>query len=79
MHRPKAERPPKLLRDEEVIAQHLTAALPPAQFALVDEMAARLRLRGGTEAHACVIGRHTRRRGSLPSAEDQTLPAQLRD
>lgn len=35
-----AEHVPKVLRDEEVLTQGLTATLPPAQFALVDDMAA---------------------------------------
>jgi hypothetical protein len=37
------KRTPHLLREEEVIAQGLTAVLPPAQLALVDDMAAWLR------------------------------------
>lgn len=46
----------------------------PSRLALVDGLAARPRPVGRSEAYACVVGRRTRPRGSLSSAEVQTGP-----
>ena len=46
-----AKRPPKLLRNEEIVIQRLTTTLPSAWRGLVDYMAAWLRPIGGTSRH----------------------------
>lgn len=69
----KVQRPPTLLRDEGVITQRLTATLRPSRLLVVDATNSVAEVGGCSEAYACVVGRRSRRRGWLSSAEAQTL------